>query len=214
LEIKTLYLENVNVFLLCENNDCILVDTGVDGDGEIILKEIKKRKLNLKYIIITHAHYDHAGGLGVISEKTDAPIICHEYEMPYLKEGKSSILIPQGVSFSELTKTMNLSTKNRDRFNPAKSEFITIKDYTSLSGFGFSGYILPLPGHTPGSVCVFTPDVCICGDTVFNTSDNHFPPIYSDKESLLKTFEAIKNSGADYIYPSHGKILKIEDLNY
>jgi hydroxyacylglutathione hydrolase len=214
LDIKTVYLENVNVFLLCKDNDCILIDTGVDGDGEIILDEINKLKLNLKYIIITHAHYDHAGGLGFVSENTEAKIICHSYEMPYLIKGESSILTPHGVSFEKLAKTMHLSSKNRDFFKPAKSEFIPIDKQTSLEDFGFSGYILPLPGHTPGSICIFTLDVCICGDTVFNVTDNHFPPIYNDKESLLKTFEKINNSGAKYIYPSHGKKFKVSELNY
>lgn len=214
MEIITIHLENVNVFLLKKDSDCILIDAGVDGDGETILDEIAKRKLNLKYIIITHAHYDHAGGLGVVSSKTDAKIICHSFEMPYLKKGKSSILILQGVSFEELAKNMNLSTKDRDSFDPTNSEFIEIDKKTSLEDFGFNGYILPLPGHTPGSICIFTPEICICGDTVFNTSDDNFPPIYSDKESLLKTFKAISNSGAKYIYPSHGKILKVSDLNY
>lgn len=212
MKIETIKLENVAVFLLRKKDDCILIDTGVDGDGEKILEKIDELKLNLKYIIITHAHYDHAGGLGVISKETNAPIICHSYEAPFLKKGKTSVLIPQSASFDELAKDMNLSTKNREVFGPAKSEIIELDSRTSLSDFGFEGYILPLPGHTPGSICVFTPEICICGDTVFNVTDDHFPPIYSDKEKLIETFKEIKESGCEYIYPSHGSKFKTSEL--
>ena len=198
--------------MLIKNKNCILVDAGVDGDGQKIVSEIDRLGLNLKYIVITHAHYDHAGGLAAVVRNKPVPIISHKYEIPFLKKGRSSELIPQGTTMEDLIKRINLSDKKIESFEPTDTEYISIDQKTPLSVFGFDGYLLPLAGHTDGSVCVFTPEDCICGDTVFNVSDGHFPPIYNDINALIETFRYLKHCGCRYIYPSHGKRFKAKDI--
>jgi len=105
---------------------------------------------------------DHAGSLAHVQAALNVPVIASVYEVPHLQSGKTSVLMPQGTTMADLVKSIGLSAQDR-----------------------FNGRIKVLPGHTPGSLCVFTPDDIICGDTVFNVSASHFPPIYNDKEALL-----------------------------
>ena len=212
MKIKTIDLTYVRVFLLIKNKDCILIDAGLAGDGSKIIGEIDRLGLNLNYIIITHAHYDHAGGLAEVVRQKPVPVICHSCEMSFLKKGRSAELIPHGRTMAELVRHMNLSDKDTERFEPTDTEYLTIDQKTSLSAYGFDGYLLPLAGHTDGSICVFTPKDCICGDTVFNVSEGHFPPIYNNVYALIETFHYLKTCGCRYIYPSHGKRFKAKDI--
>ena len=197
---------------MTKEENCILVDTALSGDGPEILRAINKTGLNLKYIIITHAHYDHAGSLSVVQRATGAPVICSNFEMQHLKSGKTSVIQPQGVTMADLVRTIGLSDKDTQKFDATDAEYITFDDVFNLEALGFDGYVKVLPGHTPGSVCVFTPEDIICGDTVFNISPRHFPPIYSDKAALIETFRFLKNSGCRYIYPAHGRRMKGDAL--
>ncbi|MEX1307736.1 MAG: MBL fold metallo-hydrolase [Eubacteriales bacterium] len=198
--------------MLIKEENCILVDTALSGDGPEILRAIEKTGLNLKYIIITHAHYDHAGSLGVVQKATGVPVICSTYEMPHLKSGETSVIQPQGVTMADLVKSIGLSDKDTQRLEATNAEYIAFDDVFDLRTLGFDGYIKVLAGHTPGSACVFTPEDIICGDTVFNVSPRHFPPIYSDKAALIETFHFLKNSGCRYIYPAHGKRMRLSEL--
>jgi len=200
------------VFLLEFKGKGILVDTGLNGDGPDILAAIQKIGVPVAYIIITHAHYDHAGSLAHVQAALNVPVIASAYEVPHLQSGKTSVLMPQGTTMADLVKSIGLSAQDTQRFEATDAEYIVVEDTLDLATFGFNGRIKVLPGHTPGSLCVFTPDDIICGDTVFNVSASHFPPIYNDKEALLATFAFLKNSGCRYIYPAHGKRLKPTEL--
>ena len=47
-------------------------------------------------IVITHAHLDHAGGAAELRERTRAPIIAHENDLPYYRREKPMTFCPTG----------------------------------------------------------------------------------------------------------------------
>ncbi|MBS3159572.1 MBL fold metallo-hydrolase [Candidatus Woesearchaeota archaeon] len=73
MEIKDFKLGSIvtNVYLLIEENECVLIDC--EGP-EIIYKFLKENKLDLKYILLTHFHFDHINGLELLKKKTNALI--------------------------------------------------------------------------------------------------------------------------------------------
>jgi hydroxyacylglutathione hydrolase len=52
--------------------DCLAVDP---GDCSAVLKALKKHKLNLRTILVTHHHWDHIGGVGELKQKTACKVI-------------------------------------------------------------------------------------------------------------------------------------------
>ena len=58
-----------------ENNDGIVIDPGYEADK--IINEIRNKKCNVKYIVITHAHADHMGALKKVQEYTNAKVLVH-----------------------------------------------------------------------------------------------------------------------------------------
>lgn len=68
----------VNAFII-EGDDLTLVDTGYKGSEKKIFKAIKKGGKNpqdIKRIILTHSHPDHAGSAASLSKSLDVPFIC------------------------------------------------------------------------------------------------------------------------------------------
>ena len=59
------------------SNECIIVDPGSKDEKEL-LDYLWKEKLEPKYIILTHEHFDHCWGVNQLVEKYNLPIVCSE----------------------------------------------------------------------------------------------------------------------------------------
>jgi hydroxyacylglutathione hydrolase len=70
----------VNTYIVGDEDtrEAAVFDPG--GDVDAILSVVKKEGLKVKYIINTHAHFDHVGGNQDLQDKTGASIIIHEDE--------------------------------------------------------------------------------------------------------------------------------------
>lgn len=78
-----------NYILKCENG-CIVIDTGYEGGFERFSMRLSSNGLSpsdISFIFLTHAHDDHAGFLGELLDKTEAPLILHSKAVERLMEG-------------------------------------------------------------------------------------------------------------------------------
>jgi glyoxylase-like metal-dependent hydrolase (beta-lactamase superfamily II) len=85
LEIKNFIVGPLltNCYLLISNGEAAVIDPG--GGAKLILKEIEKSKVKLKYIILTHGHWDHTFSALKIKKETEAKILLHEAEKEFVK---------------------------------------------------------------------------------------------------------------------------------
>lgn len=90
LEIMPVGMLAANCYILgCEDTkEGVVIDPG--GDALSLLSKIKKLDLNIKYIILTHGHYDHTGAINEIKEKTNAPIAIHKLDKKILEDENKS----------------------------------------------------------------------------------------------------------------------------
>ena len=72
-----------NCYLLISKDEAAVIDPG--GGTKAILKEIKENKAKLKYIILTHGHWDHTLSVLKIKGRTEAKILIHEAEKEFVK---------------------------------------------------------------------------------------------------------------------------------
>ena len=86
----------INSFLFLESDGSLtLIDTGIPSAPEKItqaLKFLKQHVSNIKNLIFTHSHDDHAGGGAKMIELIGSPtVLAHEKEIEFLESGKNQI---------------------------------------------------------------------------------------------------------------------------
>ncbi|MBD3207948.1 MAG: MBL fold metallo-hydrolase [Candidatus Nealsonbacteria bacterium] len=68
---------STNCYLILSNGESAIIDPGAQPG--LILREIEDAKT--EYIILTHAHFDHTGGVGVLKRKLKSEVLAHEKEV-------------------------------------------------------------------------------------------------------------------------------------
>jgi len=204
-----------NCFLVIENTSIFLVDTGSKGFEYKIAKAITSRGYNLsdlKFIFLTHTHYDHAGSAAKIKELTSAPIIVHESEVDYLVAGFHPM--PKGTSlfYKIIIALGKFGNKTKNKVDAVTPD-ITFSDYYDLNKFGFDANIIHTPGHTKGSSCLIINKNALVGDTLFNVFGSNYPPFANDTKLLKYSWEVLLDENdVLFYYPAHGKRIKRDEF--
>lgn len=146
-----------NTYILYnENKNAWLIDPGNMNkeETEIIANFIQEKELNIKKILLTHAHIDHILGLQWASKKFKVPVLMHEDEKEILDMFQISGL-RFGLSLNHIY---------------ADIEYISENDELDLDGEKFRIY--HVPGHSPGSLAYHneTQKFIISGDVLFEGS--------------------------------------------
>jgi len=152
-----------------------VIDPG--GDVPRILAEIERLGLITDKIVLTHGHIDHAGGAMALQEAlqtpmgaTAVPIIGPDQRDDFLLQD----LAAQGRKFG--------FTDARD-CTPA--EFLSEGGTVKMAGLDFE--ILHCPGHTPGSIVLFSPAArfAFVGDVLFRGSVGRTDFPYGSSADLI-----------------------------
>lgn len=134
-----------NCYILFDEDTRVgcVIDPG--GDEDILIKEIDKTDIEIKFILLTHGHTDHVEAVNAIKR---------EYNVPVYIDGKDKELMRQRISvFGQLWETT--------------SEDREIKDGDILKIAGLQIKCISTPGHTPGGMCFLVDNVVFTGDTLF-----------------------------------------------
>ncbi|MBM4445976.1 MAG: MBL fold metallo-hydrolase [Chloroflexi bacterium] len=155
-----------NAYLLVDDG-LTLVDTGFFGRADRILEQIKElgySPSDVTRIIITHHHADHIGSLAELKRVTQAEVIAHPADAPYIDGSlpQPGPARPQWLGkflarFSWLWSTEPVAVD------------VLVNDGDELPILG-GVKILHTPGHTPGSICLYlqSKDLLIAGDLLAN----------------------------------------------
>lgn len=130
-------------------HEAMVIDPG--DDIEDILALIRKHNLQVKQIVITHAHIDHVGGAMKLRAATGAPILLNQNDYALLK------LLDEQAAWLGM----------RSPGEVAIDRSVTTGE--TVSAGSLSGSVLHTPGHTEGSICLYFPaqKTLIAGDTLF-----------------------------------------------
>ncbi len=179
-----------NCFLLIDDKskETALIDPAFFH--EEIAKFIEDNELKLKYIIATHGHIDHIGGIDIFKDRFSSYVVAHEKEADI---------------FGSVTKNLSLWL---GRAVKIQEPHILVKDGDILKLGEVKLHILHTPGHTPGSISIWIPEekAVIVGDLLFYGSvgrtdlpGGNFPQlIRSIKKKIFKLPPDTK------VYPGHG----------
>jgi glyoxylase-like metal-dependent hydrolase (beta-lactamase superfamily II) len=160
----------------------------------------------LKLLVLTHAHFDHAGSAARIKSLTGCKIMIHRMEASRLSDGFTHL--PPGTRWKAklLVGAGRIIARRLGKFPPAQPDLF-VDDVFDLHEFGFPGQVVHAPGHTAGSMVVHMEGgELIAGDTLFGLAGKqHFPPFAEDLPQLVKSWKFIRNLELKTIYPAHGR---------
>ena len=169
----------VNTYLVVDESTKLgfLVDPG--GPKDVIVNHLKEEGIQLKYLILTHAHGDHIGGLDFFQKETGARIVVHEADQPMLAEPKLNFTL--SIQGSPISHQADLLVIDGDRLQIGNMEV----------------EFLHTPGHTRGGMCIHVDGALFSGDTLFASSIGRtdFPG---------SSFEQIRDSIHEKLFPLPG----------
>jgi hydroxyacylglutathione hydrolase len=131
------------------SREAMVIDPG--DDVEDVLALIRKHRLQVKQIVITHAHIDHVGGAMKLRAATGAPILLNQNDLALLR-----ILDVQAAWVGMASPGKVVIDHNLGEANTVKAGSLTAD-------------VIHTPGHTEGSVCLYFPaeKKLVAGDTLF-----------------------------------------------
>ena len=134
-----------------ETKEMILIDPGANADR--LIQIIEEEKLNPVAILLTHGHFDHAGGAAEVAARFGIKVYAEEHERETLDDPKLNL---SGWTGAETTYHADVFLKDEQEFDLA----------------GFHIRVLFKPGHTVGGCCYYFAyqDALFSGDTLFAQS--------------------------------------------
>ena len=151
---------SVNAYLLVGER-VVVVDTGVSGHADRILAVIAKQGRvpeDVSLIVLTHGHGDHAGSVAALHEATGAPIALGAGDEEKYAAGIDFEMQGRGLVGRSALELI----RSRQAARPADAEpvgppaDIVVAGERSLADYGIDAVIVPTPGHSRGSLSVFT----------------------------------------------------------
>lgn len=155
-----------NCYILVDEitNKSIIVDPG--GSADDLLEFVERNKLQVEYIVLTHGHADHIGGVNELQESLNIPIMAHIDEEELLKDADKNL--SSQMAMGSVVIKPSIFLKEGDQFS-----------------FGnINVEIIHTPGHTEGGMCLKIGNDLFSGDTLFKGSIGR-SDLYSGNSSVL-----------------------------
>lgn len=188
MDIKHIYIPSVytNCYLLADEDSGALavIDPG-DDISQTLLRLCADNGRELRYIFLTHGHYDHVGGVAALRQAfPDVPVFLHPED-----SNGTDRLLP--------TASLGPLTLWRD------GEVVFLG--------ALQVEVLHTPGHTRGSVCLRCRDALFTGDTLFAGSMGRTDFPGGSDEQMAASLKRLGGLEGDFrVFPGHGEFTTLQ----
>lgn len=182
-----------NTYVLTQDEKTAVV---IDPSQPRVQEELTKRGLTAKYVLLTHCHFDHVGGVTAL-QKLGAKVLCSETEKTLI--GTRADLF--------------------EAFGAPREPYTideTLKDNETREFCGMQVQTLCTPGHTSGSVCYLVQDETgkkhlFTGDTLFSDSIGRTDFPTGDISALRSSLRRLCSLQGDMpVYAGHNEATSLE----
>ena len=158
----------------------------IDGgeNYKLIKRTEEENGFKIKHLLLTHAHFDHAGNAA------------------YLQADGVKVYI-SAIDNEKLSGGGTLAARFGRKYPPLSAD-VVLNDGDKLCLSGIDIEVIATPGHTDGSLTFKTDDMLFTGDTLFleTVGRTDFPT--GDREELIRSVKKLFALSGDYkVYPGH-----------
>ena len=201
-EIKRIQGGTDNCYLVTDGSRAILVDTASKQNLDQVTAECDKYEMKL--IVLTHVHFDHAENAAELSRRYGIPVAVHRKDEELFESFDRQPLKASGVVGRVVLGLSLKVLKNTPVERP--DNLIFVGEGEDLSAYGFNARVIELPGHTLGSIGVDVEDrYLIVGDALDNWIRPGIGHLFYDRDAIRMSAEKIRAMGDRTIYYGHGK---------
>lgn len=169
-----------NCYVVSYNGEAIVIDPGYENNQ--VIPYLEQEKLILKYIFLTHGHFDHIGGVNQLKKHyAKAKVLVNEHDLIWIGETDYNI-----------TKQKVLA-----------DEVVTFEKSIFLDDLEFK--IIFTPGHSAGGMSLLVNDSLFVGDTLFKLGIGRYDFPFGNYKILEQSIRKLYRLPDDTIvYPGHG----------
>lgn len=182
-----------------DNNCSLIIDEKTNQSALVDCNEFSQKMIDmigdtdLKYILLTHGHFDHIIGVKSVKEKYGAQVVISKEDEPMLNSSKLSLAV-----------FCNAPQNNVDAD-------IIVKDGDEITLGETKIKVMATPGHTSGSVCYIAENCIFSGDTLFYClcGRTDFPS--GSPEQMMSSLQKLKALDGDYkVYTGHNNLTTLD----
>ena len=213
-----------SVFLIKSEGEALIFDTGNRAPGTDnsmsprLIQNIERDKVELKYIFISHFHYDHTGAAQELKQRYGATVVCHPIERPIIEDplyvtkrenaerlGADPEAMAEDLNFQP-GETFALSDpqviKKYWNFPVEVDQEVRGGDCLTVGSLRLE--VIDLPGHSPGQIGLWNPTT----RSLYSADLSNFPsplgpyPI-GDAEKHMQSLHRAKELRPVYYWEGH-----------
>ena len=192
-----------NCYIVSDGKNAILFDTSSGESQAVVLEALSN--YDLKLVVLSHPHFDHAENAALISERFNVPVAYHEEDDEIFDSYDAQPLKSYGlVGFVVLKMSLKVLRETKVK---RPSDHFCVKEGDTLADYGFPDLkVVELPGHTKGSIGLLVGDSAILvGDALDNWIRPGVGHLFYDLDVQKETAEKIRSYGPRKVYYGHGK---------
>lgn len=195
----------IAAYLILGPDGPVLVETGPGSTLPVLLNQLKQQGLSpgdIKHVLVTHIHFDHAGAAGWWARQ-GAQIYVHPFGAKHLINPDKLIASASRIYGDKMDVLWG-------DILPAPAEKVTIiydNDTVEVAGLAFE--VLETPGHARHHHVYRLDDVAFTGDAAGIKIPGSplvglpAPPPEFDREAWLSTIDRLRTMDVKTIYPTH-----------
>ncbi len=188
--------EDGSIYLIRFGEEAALVDAGCGRGTKRLFRNIADCSVepeSIKYLLITHCHFDHTGDIEGVRDRTGCRVVAHELDAVFLEEGNSTVTGAEWYG---------------SNINPTPVDIQLQGDRSEIDLGGRKIEAIHTPGHSPGSLVYLVESE---GLKVLFGQDVHGPiheSLRSNRSDYIKSLNLLLSLQADVLCEGHYGIFR------